>query len=89
MQQRNFLVLPTMNVLITGAGGFIGQALAAALLLQPSISTLTLTDIVEPQIPDKHGNTTTEIQSVKADLTDKTTCEKLFTPQLTTVYLLQ
>ncbi|MAD83687.1 MAG: hypothetical protein CL912_12065 [Deltaproteobacteria bacterium] len=78
-----------MNVLVTGAGGFIGQALAAALLLDPSISNLTLTDIVEPRVPDKHGNTTAKIHSVKADLTDKTTCEKLFTSQLTTVYLLQ
>lgn len=78
-----------MNVLITGAGGFIGQALAAALLLDPSISNLTLTDIVEPQVPDKHGNTTAKIHSVKADLTDKTTCETLFTSQLTTIYLLQ
>ncbi|KAH7377475.1 hypothetical protein BKA64DRAFT_252699 [Cadophora sp. MPI-SDFR-AT-0126] len=77
-----------MSILITGAGGFIGQTLAAALLLDTSISSLTLTDIVEPQIPTKHGNTTTRIHSVKADLTDKGTCETLFTSQLTTVYLL-
>ncbi|PVH74610.1 NAD(P)-binding protein [Cadophora sp. DSE1049] len=76
-----------MNILITGAGGFIGQALVAALLLDPSVTNLTLTDIVEPQIPIKHGNTTTKIHSIKADLTDKAACEKLFISQLTTVYL--
>lgn len=78
-----------MNILITGAGGFIGQALAAALLLNPSISTLTLTDVADPQIPAKNVKSATEIRSVKADLTDRATCETLFTSQLTHVYLLQ
>jgi nucleoside-diphosphate-sugar epimerase len=77
-----------MNILITGAGGFVGQALAAALLSDSSISSLVLTDIVEPDVPSPKSNFTTEIRSLKADLTDKVTCEKLFTADLTHVYLL-
>ena len=78
-----------MDILITGAGGFIGQALAAALLLDPSISKLTLTDVAEPQIPAPEVKSTIKIRSVKADLTDRATCEALFTSKLTHVYLLQ
>ena len=40
---------PKMNVLITGAGGFIGQLLAAALV--PKAAKITLTDITAPSIP--------------------------------------
>ncbi|KAL5314196.1 hypothetical protein ACEPPN_018621 [Leptodophora sp. 'Broadleaf-Isolate-01'] len=81
------------NIIITGAGGFIGQALAAALLTDPSssITTLTLTDIIEPPSPvltPSTHTTTTKIRCIKADLTDKKTCDALFTSDLTTVYLL-
>jgi nucleoside-diphosphate-sugar epimerase len=77
-----------MNILITGANGFIGQALTAALLSDSSISSLILTDIVEPDVPSPESHFTAEIRSIKADLTDKATCEKLFTSDLTHVYLL-
>ncbi|KAH6684618.1 hypothetical protein B0J14DRAFT_16319 [Halenospora varia] len=77
-----------MNILITGASGFIGQALAAALLEDPSITTLTLTDIVEPPKPSKSTDTNTKVHCVKADLTDITACETLLTPDVTNVYLL-
>lgn len=39
-----------MNILITGAAGFIGQELAKALLNDPTYR-VTLTDIIEPPIP--------------------------------------
>jgi nucleoside-diphosphate-sugar epimerase len=77
-----------MNILITGAGGFIGQALTATLLSDSSISSLILTDIVEPDVPSPESNFTAEVRSIQADLTDKATCEKLFTSDLTHVYLL-
>lgn len=77
-----------MNILITGAAGFIGQALTAALLSDSSISSLVLTDIVEPDVPSSEANFTAEIRSIKADITDKATCEKLFTGDLTHIYLL-
>lgn len=75
------------NILITGAGGFIGQALATALLQSdPSITSITLTDVIEPQPPKVQ--TSTKITAIKADLTDKTACESLLNPNLTHVYLL-
>lgn len=39
-----------MNIIITGAGGFVGSLLAARLLNEPRYH-LTLTDIVEPAVP--------------------------------------
>jgi nucleoside-diphosphate-sugar epimerase len=58
-----------MRVLLTGAGGFIGQITAKALLDDPSIDEVVLTDIVEPSVPAtaKHRNQATV---VKADLID-------------------
>jgi nucleoside-diphosphate-sugar epimerase len=77
-----------MNILITGAAGFIGQALTATLLSDSSISTLILTDITEPDIPPPASNFTAEIRSLAADLTSAATCAHLFTADLTHVYLL-
>lgn len=56
-----------MRVLLTGAGGFIGQITAKALLDDPSIEELILTDIVEPAVPPhtKYGDRATV---VRADL---------------------
>ena len=77
-----------MKVLITGAGGFIGQALATALLADPHVSQLILTDIFEP--PSAAGETESNAVThcVKADLTSQETCEALFTADLDVVYLL-
>jgi nucleoside-diphosphate-sugar epimerase len=41
----------SMNILITGAGGFIGQALVKDLLSDPVLSSLTLTDVIKPPVP--------------------------------------
>ena len=77
-----------MKVLITGAGGFIGQALATALLADSHVSQLILTDILEP--PSASGETESKAVThcVKADLTSRETCEALFTADLDVVYLL-
>ncbi|MCJ1254998.1 hypothetical protein MMC24_002814 [Lignoscripta atroalba] len=81
-----------MNILITGANGFIGQALAAALLSHPNISQLTLTDIVEPPLPPQaKSNAHTQTRCLQADLTAQETCESLFASSsnnLTHIYLL-
>jgi nucleoside-diphosphate-sugar epimerase len=80
-----------MNILISGAGGFIGQALAAALLSDSSVQTMILTDVFEPPVPISHNSQhpfTAKVRCFKADLTDRSTCETLFNPSLTLVYLL-
>ncbi|KAI4159050.1 MAG: hypothetical protein LQ342_006896 [Letrouitia transgressa] len=74
-----------MNVLITGAAGFIGQALAAALIRENRCALLTLTDAVEPTAP---SSSEVEIRCIKADLTSQDACDTLLTKGLTHVYLL-
>ena len=80
-----------INCIITGAGGFIGQALAAALLSDPegSISKLILIDIFEPPSPKTEPESQhIEIVCLKADLTSPSTCTALFTPNINCVYML-
>jgi len=76
------------KILITGAGGFIGQALATALLQDPSTTSLILTDITAPSIPKNASHSKCNIQAVAADLTNPDVCAQLFTPDITHVYLL-
>lgn len=73
------------KILITGAGGFIGQALASALLQDPSIDQIILTDVAEPKIPAGSAN---KIKALAADLTSAKVCEQVITADLTHVYLL-
>ena len=57
-----------MNVLITGAAGFIGQLLAATLLNEETGKyKVTLTDIVEPPVP-KGVKWPQNAKCIKADL---------------------
>ena len=78
---------PTFNCIITGAGGFIGQALASALLTDPLVSKLTLTDVFKPNVPQIESASGVEIRSLDADLTSLETCQSLFTPDINLVYL--
>lgn len=78
----------TMRLLITGAGGFLGQALASALMEDAAVSKIILTDVLEPSIPSSMRDSVCEVQALKADLTDKNALERLFTSDLTHVYLL-
>jgi nucleoside-diphosphate-sugar epimerase len=55
-----------MRVLLTGAGGFIGQITAKALQDDASIEELILTDIVEPPVPNTKFQDRATV--VKADL---------------------
>jgi nucleoside-diphosphate-sugar epimerase len=78
------------RILITGAAGFIGQALAAALIQDPYIEKLILTDVTKPSTP-KHSlqaDPAVICESEAGDLTDKATCEGLCSRELTHVYLL-
>ena len=79
---------PKINCIITGAGGFVGQALASALLEDPLVSKLTLTDVVEPNAPSRKGQSKVEIRCLKADLTSSETCQTLFTPDINLIYIL-
>ncbi|KAL8854186.1 MAG: hypothetical protein Q9221_000900 [Calogaya cf. arnoldii] len=74
-----------MNILITGAGGFIGQALAASLVQEAKATTITLTDVVEPAAPDSAPPT---LRCVQGDLTSQDLCDSLLTKDLTHVFLL-
>lgn len=77
-----------INCIITGAGGFIGQALASALLDDPLVSKLTLTDVFEPSLPVTKSKSSAETRCLGADLTSLETCKSLFTPNLNLIYIL-
>jgi nucleoside-diphosphate-sugar epimerase len=77
-----------LKVLVTGAAGFVGQELAAALLNDPKVSHITLTDIVEPTVPATASPSKGRARCVKADLASHEARESLFTPDLDCIYLL-
>lgn len=79
-----------MHILITGASGFIGQELTCALLSLPSVTQLTLTDVVKPSPPQptaKHSHNV-HVSCVEADLTSRHVCEELLTADINVSYLL-
>ena len=76
------------NCIITGAGGFVGQALASALLADPLIAKLTLTDVFKPEVPQTKSQSGVEIRCLDADLTSLEACQSLFTPDVNLIYLL-
>lgn len=81
------------HILITGAAGFIGQALASS-LLSPSnpatreLASITLTDITQPNIPYHLPTARQTCASFPCDLTDSSTILQLLKPQIDTIYIL-
>ncbi|PNY24386.1 Uncharacterized protein TCAP_05682 [Tolypocladium capitatum] len=73
-----------MKVLITGAGGFVGQALAQELLNDGH--KVILTDIIEPAIPKAAPNNHQNATCIKADLHDEP--EAVLSKDLDAVYVL-
>lgn len=71
-----------MKILITGAGGFIGQFLARELLKDPS-HTLVLTDVIDCPIPKGAANAA-NATVVKADLLKD---QSVITPDLNAIYM--
>ena len=76
-----------LDILITGAGGFIGQALASALLSDAAVRSIILTDVVEPPVPQSKGSGV-KVSGHQADLTSRHDCESLFKAPFHLVYLL-
>ena len=77
------------NCIVTGAGGFVGQALAFALLVDPLVSKLTLTDVFKPDAPQTPSPSGVKaVRCLDADLTSLEVCQSLFTPDINLIYLL-
>lgn len=79
-----------MSILITGASGYVGQELATALLSSAPDVRVTLTDVVEPTVPETSGAHEGRAKSTQADLTSPKVVDELIseTNRYDTVYLL-
>ncbi|KAK1148550.1 hypothetical protein N8T08_009556 [Aspergillus melleus] len=79
-----------MSIIITGASGYVGQELAAALLSSSPDITVTLTDVIEPEVPASAAAHASRVKRIQADLTNPSVIEELFAPtqRFDTVYLL-
>ncbi|KAL4740445.1 Metalloenzyme, LuxS/M16 peptidase-like protein [Aspergillus similis] len=79
-----------MSVLITGAGGYVGQELASALLASSPDLTVTLADVVAPVIPASAAQHASRAKCIQADLTSSKVVDELFTSsnRYDTIYLL-
>jgi nucleoside-diphosphate-sugar epimerase len=79
-----------MSIIITGAGGYVGQELAAALLSSEPDTTVLLTDVVAPTVPPSAAEHASRVKSVQADLTVPSVVDSLFNESHSydTVYLL-
>ncbi|KAH8725671.1 NAD-dependent epimerase/dehydratase-like protein [Phaeosphaeriaceae sp. PMI808] len=73
-----------MKVLITGAGGFVGQILAKKLIETSTATSLILADVTEPPNP----TTTKDVKCVAADLTNIKAAEGLIAEEPDAVYIL-
>ena len=78
----------SQRILITGAAGFIGQALTSALIESSPDLTLTLTDVIEPPVPADVAQDAGRITAVKSDLTNPDAISSLLSAPFTAVYLL-
>ncbi|KAE8354960.1 putative mitochondrial processing peptidase beta subunit [Aspergillus coremiiformis] len=79
-----------MSIIITGANGYVGQELAAALLSSSPDTTVTLVDIVTPTVPAAAVQHTSRVKCVQADLTSPQVVDEMFTEthRFDTIYLL-
>lgn len=66
------------TVLITGAGGFVGQRLLLSLLERFPDLNIVLTDIAAPKIPRSLHGKADQIVSLAADLTEPKDLAKVF-----------
>ncbi|KAF2650834.1 NAD-dependent epimerase/dehydratase-like protein [Lophiostoma macrostomum CBS 122681] len=73
-----------MTIVITGAGGFVGQTLAKKLLEASANERLILADVHEPPNPTNSGN----VKCVAADLTNPESCQSLIDSSPDAVYIL-
>ncbi|RAL15729.1 SDR family oxidoreductase [Aspergillus homomorphus CBS 101889] len=79
-----------MSIIITGASGYVGQELAAALLSTYPEITVTLTDVVTPTVPESAAQHASRARCLEADLTSPAVVDETFTAAqpFDTVYLL-
>ncbi|PWY65737.1 putative mitochondrial processing peptidase beta subunit [Aspergillus heteromorphus CBS 117.55] len=79
-----------MSIIITGASGYVGQELAAALLASLPDARVTLTDVVRPEVPKSAAQHASRTTCIEADLTSPKVVAELFTDshRFDTVYLL-
>jgi nucleoside-diphosphate-sugar epimerase len=73
-----------MTIVITGAGGFVGQTLARKLSSTSPNEQLILADIQQPPNPTSSQN----VKCVAADLTDPAACDALIDSSPDAVYIL-
>lgn len=79
------------SILVTGASGYVGQELAAALLRStPSDTIITITDVQAPPVPASAAQYASRVRSVAADLTSPQVVDDLIkkSSPYETVYLL-
>ncbi|KAF2817405.1 NAD-dependent epimerase/dehydratase-like protein [Mytilinidion resinicola] len=73
------------TILITGAGGFVGQTLASKLLSVYEDARLVLADVTKPPSPQPSSS---RIQCVASDLTDSAACNSLLEVSPDAVFIL-
>ena len=73
-----------MRVVITGAGGFVGQILAKKLIESDPSTSLVLADVKEPSNPTESK----DVKTIAADLTDPSAVDALFEKAPDAVYIL-
>ncbi|KAH7143736.1 hypothetical protein EDB81DRAFT_503452 [Dactylonectria macrodidyma] len=66
------------HILVTGAAGFVGQAIVAPLIASSPSLHLTLTDVTEPPVPSNAAHASVRITSLAADLTSPATVAEVF-----------
>ena len=71
------------RILITGAGGFVGVALAKAILQRDPSCTIVAADIVKAR---RLSAIASKVSFVQVDLTDAQVCDQLITPKVETIY---